>query len=111
LLDQSLATIPQHHWVGKLLGFDFTVEYKSGSTNIVADALSHRDTEESALLAISAPRFDFIGRLRHAQTTDPALVTIHEEVRAGTHAAPWTVVDDMVAYGGRLYIPPTSPLL
>ena len=26
LLDQCLATIPQHHWVGKLLGFDFVVE-------------------------------------------------------------------------------------
>jgi hypothetical protein len=26
LLDQRLATIPQHHWVGKLLGFDFSVE-------------------------------------------------------------------------------------
>ena len=43
LLDQRLATIPQHHWVGKLLGFDFTVEYKPGRQNIVADALSHRD--------------------------------------------------------------------
>jgi hypothetical protein len=40
LLDQRLATIPQHHWVGKLLGFDFTVEYKSGKTNTVADALT-----------------------------------------------------------------------
>lgn len=30
LLDQRLGTIPQHHWVGKLLGFDFSVEYKSG---------------------------------------------------------------------------------
>ena len=40
LLDQRLATIPQHHWVGKLLGFDFTVEYKAGATNAVADALS-----------------------------------------------------------------------
>ena len=33
LLDQRLATIPQHHWVGKLLGFDFTVEYKPGALN------------------------------------------------------------------------------
>jgi hypothetical protein len=111
LLDQRLATTPQHHWVGKLLGFDFTVEYKSGSTNTVADTLSHRDTEEGALLAISAPRFDFIGRLRHAQATEPALVAIHDVVHAGTRTAPWTVVDDMVTYEGRLYIPPTSPLL
>jgi hypothetical protein len=29
LLDQCLATISQYHWVGKLLGFDFTVKYKS----------------------------------------------------------------------------------
>jgi hypothetical protein len=35
LLDQRLATISQHHWVGKLLGFDFSVEYKSGATNTV----------------------------------------------------------------------------
>jgi hypothetical protein len=93
------------------LGFDFTVEYKSGSTNTMADTLSCRDTEEVALLAISTPRFEFIDRLRHAQANDPALVAIHDEVRAGTRIAPWTVVDDMVAYGGRLYIPPTSPLL
>lgn len=77
----------------------------------MADALSRRDTEEGAVLAISAPRFDFIGRLRHAQATDPALVAIHDEVRRGTRTAPWSVVDDMVAYERRLYIPPASPLL
>ena len=42
LLDQRLSTIPQHHWVGKLLGFDFSVEYKPGATNTVADATPAR---------------------------------------------------------------------
>jgi hypothetical protein len=112
LLDQRLTTIPQHHWVGKLLGFDFTVEYKAGAANVVADALSRRDTpEEGTILVLSAPRFDFIARLRQAQLTDPALAAISDEVRAGSRGAPWAVVDDMVQYAGRLYIAPTSPLL
>lgn len=113
LLDQRLATIPQHHWVGKLLGFDFTVEYRSGATNIVADALSRWDTATAGLLAISAPRFDFIDRLRQTQATDPSLLAILDEIRAGTRTAPWAVRerDGMVVFEGRLFISPFSPLL
>jgi hypothetical protein len=44
LLDQRLATIPQHHWVDNFLGFDFAVEYKPDALNMVVDALSRRDT-------------------------------------------------------------------
>jgi hypothetical protein len=111
LLDQRLATIPQHHWVGKLLGFDFTVEYKAGSTNIVADALSRRDTEEPEIHAISGPTFDFVGRLRQAQTSDPALVALSDEIKAEQLAGEWALLDGMVTFKGRLYIPPASPLL
>jgi hypothetical protein len=111
LLDQRLATIPQHHWVGKLLGFDFSVEYKPGAANSVADALSRWDTEDGALLAISGPCFDFIDRLHQAQLEDPALVAMHAEITAGTRPTTWTIVDGMVLFGGRLYIPPASPLL
>ena len=66
LLDQRLAMIPQHHWVSTLLGFDFTIEYKPGAKNMVADALSCHDTDEGAILSISAPRFDYIARLHQA---------------------------------------------
>jgi hypothetical protein len=111
LLDQRVATIPQHHWVGKLLGFDFSVEYQSGAMNIVTDALSRRDNEEGEVMAILAPRFNFIECLQHAQATDPALVAIHDEVREGTRTAPWALVDDIVTFEGHLYIPLVSPLL
>jgi hypothetical protein len=99
LLYQRLSTIPQHHWVGKLLGFDFSVEYKPGAANAVADALSRRDTEDGELLAISGPRFDFVDRLRQAKLQEPALVALHAEITAGSRPAPWSVVD------------PASPLL
>jgi hypothetical protein len=58
LLHQHPSTIPHHQWASKLLGFDFTVEYKPGSINIIADVLSRHDGEEGvALLALSAPAF------------------------------------------------------
>lgn len=111
LLNQRLATNPQLHWVGKLLGFDFTVEYKASVNNTVADALSRCDTDEVLLLAISGPRFDFIDRLRQAHDTDSALMALWEELRADQRRAPWALIDDMVTFNGRLYIPPASPLL
>lgn len=43
LLDQRLSTIPQHTWVSKLFGYDFSVEFKPGRQNAAADALSRRD--------------------------------------------------------------------
>ncbi|KAG8076235.1 hypothetical protein GUJ93_ZPchr0006g44995 [Zizania palustris] len=70
------------------LGVMSLVEYRSGAMNVVADTLSRRNNNEGEVMAISAPRFDFIDRLRHAQATDPALVAIHAEVQAGTCAAP-----------------------
>jgi hypothetical protein len=111
LLDQRLATIPQHHWVGKLLGFDFAVEYKAGAANTVADALSRRDTEDGAVLALSAPRFDFIAKLRNAHAEDPGLVALHDEIAAGGRTAPWSLADGLVQYNGRLFIPSASPLV
>ena len=112
LLDQRLSTIPQHHWVGKLLGFDFSVEYKPGHTNAVADALSRRDTpEEGLVLALSGPRFDFIDRLRQAHTVDPTLAALQHDISSGARSRPWALTDGLVHYAGRLYIPPASPLV
>ncbi|XP_041009333.1 uncharacterized protein LOC121253378 [Juglans microcarpa x Juglans regia] len=40
LQEQRVGIPAQQKWVSKLLGYDFSVEYKSGKTNQVADALS-----------------------------------------------------------------------
>jgi len=46
LLDQRLSTVPQHQWTSKLFGFDFSVEYRPGRLNTVADALSACGVEQ-----------------------------------------------------------------
>jgi hypothetical protein len=112
LLDQRLSTIPQHHWVGKLLAFDFTVEYKPGHTNVVADALSRRDTtEEGSVILLSGSRFNFLDRLRQAHASDTALDALQDAISRGSRSQPWAFTDGLVHYRGRLYLSPNSPLV
>ena len=52
LLQQVIQTLEQHFYVRKLIGYKFSIEYKSGAANKVADALSCRDEEVDADAAL-----------------------------------------------------------
>jgi hypothetical protein len=80
LLDQRLSTIPQHQWAIKLLGLDFQVEFKTGAVNVVADALSRRDTEEMATKALSCPSFQLFDTLCLELESTSELRALQEEV-------------------------------
>ena len=53
LWKQKIATIAQEKWLVKLMGYNFTIDYKKGKDNVVADALS-RGEEDGEINAISA---------------------------------------------------------
>ena len=55
MLDQRLSTAPRHQWISKLFGFDFSVEYRPGRLNTVADALSPCDQQELQSNTMSMP--------------------------------------------------------
>jgi hypothetical protein len=79
LLDQRLSTVPQHQWISKLFGFDFTVEYRPGRLKTVANALSRRDaelaleaaTELGAMCVRSSPTFAFLNDVCQATSRAP----------------------------------------
>jgi hypothetical protein len=64
LLDQRLSTIPQHQWISKILGFDFSVQYQPGRLNTVADAPSRHDADTLFSAALSGPTFTLYDDLR-----------------------------------------------
>lgn len=71
MLDHWLSTIPQHHWISKLFGFDFRVEYQPGRLNMVTDALLRHDGEDPLLVALSVPTFLLFDDLhRELDTSD-----------------------------------------
>lgn len=71
LLQQTIFTPDQQAHVRKLLGFNFRIEYKVGSANKVADALSRREEDEKSgmttntifLLMNSFPTTSFLQEL------------------------------------------------
>jgi hypothetical protein len=105
LLDQRMSTTPQHHWASKLLGFDFTIKYRLGSSNTVTDALSQRDTEASGeVMAISTPSFQLFDDLHTEHKEDLALWST---VEAGDHGEVWHII----TVHGCPFVAATSPLL
>jgi hypothetical protein len=93
------------------LGFDFTIEYKPGRTNIVANALSHRDTPDAQLHALSSPSFDLLEDIKLAAEQDAELEDLRTQITAGALGEPWSVVDGIVLYQKHIYIPTNFPLL
>ena len=63
LFEQRIGTPTQQKWITKLLGYSFLVEYKHGSENKAADALSRRledsnrlkDSKSASFFLISFP--------------------------------------------------------
>jgi hypothetical protein len=114
LLDQCLSTVPQHQWISKLFGFDFSVEYRSGRLNTVADALSRRDAEEVALsstgavgaglYALSGPSFALLDAVRAATATTAEGQQRLQQLQDGELAAPWRLREGLL-HGSRVFVP------
>uniref|UniRef100_A0A2N9FZ49 Chromo domain-containing protein n=1 Tax=Fagus sylvatica TaxID=28930 RepID=A0A2N9FZ49_FAGSY len=67
-----ITTIAQQRWLSKLMGYDFVIEYKRGSENLVVDTLSRRE-DMGELKAISQPVTRWIEPIKEEVQTIPEL--------------------------------------
>lgn len=108
LLTQKVGTPVQQQWVSKLFGNDFVVEYRSGATNMVADALSRQMEGEAK--AISTPVFSWVQDIKQEHTSDPHVQTLLGQLKRGElDAMQYTDKDGILFYKGRFYFSPNSP--
>jgi hypothetical protein len=108
LLDQWLSTIPQHSWVSKLFGYQFSVEFKPSHQNGAVDALSRRDKEYVAINALSLPEFDLFEQFHQESTNLPKIVAQRNENEVGRADKKWAIVDDIIVRNGHIFMPASS---
>ena len=112
LWSQKIATEAQQKWLYKLMGLDFSIEYKKGSENKVADALSRRteEGEEKQLLALSSPVPHWVDSIREDQQSHPQVQQLIQRVHNDEAIGPWEVRDGLLLFKGRLYLGADSVL-
>ena len=108
LLEQRLSTSPQVHWISKLLGFDFSVEYRSGMTNKVAGALSrcheNDSDEDKELHAINVSEDGILARVRREIQNDDKLGELRDKIIRGEESEIWEAKNGLIFRKGVVYL-------
>jgi hypothetical protein len=92
----------------KLLGFNYTIEYKKGAENVVADALSRKDR---TMLAITSFTPAWIADIEQSYYQDKTYTEILQQVTINDQAVPhYTVHSGVLRYKGRLCIGSSTDL-
>lgn len=88
LLAQRIATPSQQKWLVKLLGYDYSIQYKKGCENLAADALS-RKRELVQLCSISGVQSTLIEEVKQSWSQDPHLQKLLQAIQASDPPKPY----------------------
>lgn len=109
-MEQRISTPAQQQWLAKLLGFHFQLEYKKGSSNLVANALSRRDEEvELHVMSLGTP--EWIQELQDSYDQEEDLKHLLEDWTAGNlNERHYKLEDGLLYHKKRLVVGANSAL-
>ncbi|GJZ19340.1 ty3-gypsy retrotransposon protein [Tanacetum coccineum] len=111
MVNQVLQTPSQQRWLAKLLGYDFSITYKSGRDNIAADALSRLPSSACTHLMISmhsfsTPMVALLDALRSFLKTHEGSSHLVEYILATPTDFPlYRISNGLVLYKDRILVP------
>ena len=113
LWSQKINTEAQQRWLYKLMGFDFSIEYKQGKENKAADALSrmHEEYKEKMeVMAITCPTHHWVTAVKEDQENSEHVQQLVSKVKEGEAVGPWVLRDGLLFFKNRIYVTPESTL-
>ncbi|KAL1356594.1 hypothetical protein AAHE18_05G195900 [Arachis hypogaea] len=107
LMKQVVLTPDQQYYLTKLLGYDFEVMYRSGSSNKAADALSRQGEEAPPVCfqAFSSVQSALIPTLLRATREDPETKLLIEQYKQGELPSDFIFQDGLLVYRGKIWVP------
>ena len=106
LLEQKLQTPEQQQWLPKFLGYDFTIQYKPGKENIVADSLSRLFA-----MAWSTPTGLWLQKVKEFLQQDTTLHDLYDKcVNGYLHVSNYSAKNGLLFWKDRLVIPSNDQL-
>lgn len=107
-LEQRITTPTQEKWLLKLLGYNYDIQYRTGTNNAGPDALSHK-TELLALMGLSTPVFDCLPQIIQDYAVDQETQQLIQTLQANTDAKPhYLWKDNCLYYKGRVFVPSSA---
>jgi hypothetical protein len=101
MISQRLNEGSQQNLLMELLEFNYTIEYKRGQENRVADALSRKDHSVSAIL-VATPAW--VADIENCYTNDTNCTEIIQQLSINDQAVPnYSVHQGILRFKGRIY--------
>ena len=111
LMSQVVQTLEQQLYLARLIGYDYTIQYRSGKTNVVADALSRIPEQTVAeYLIISVPHFTFLDTLKQELLQHSEFVTKQQAILQNSQAHPdFRIHDGLIYHKNIIWLPKGLP--
>ena len=107
LNSQPTLSRRQAAWVELLQGYNLTIHYRPGKTNVVADAFSRR-ADLNAITRVTADK-KWLDRIKAAYVSDEQAKVIRETMASDINTD-YKVKDGLITLGDRIYLP-NDPVL
>jgi len=113
LMLQVIQTLEQQVYLSKLLGFDYSIQYKTWSTNVVAYALSRLFYfGDIHLFVLSMPHFLFLEKLCKGLLTTVEFVQLFKDVQNDSNVpVHYNIHQDLLLYKGKLWLNHDNPFI